>query len=134
VRRPELWAAMVLQVAGTNMTRQEFSENGPINIPEHGSVTTEAGWRNLLITDSYLRVADGARYPAVLLTAGLNDPRLAYWQPAKMAARLQAASASGRRVLLRVEAHAGHGHGSTKDQRDQLTADLLAFLLDELAG
>jgi prolyl oligopeptidase len=134
VRRPELWAAMVLQVAATNMTRQEFSENGPINIPEHGTVTTEAGWHDLLITDCYLRVADDTRYPAVLLTAGINDPRLPYWQPAKMAARLQAASASGRPVLLRVEAHGGHGFGSTRDQRDQLTADILAFLLHELAG
>jgi prolyl oligopeptidase len=134
VRRPELWAAIVLQVAGTNMTRLEFSENGPINIPEHGSATTEAGWRDLLITDSYLRVTDGARYPAVLLTAGMNDPRLACWQPGKMAARLQAASASGRPVLLRVEAHGGHGRGATKEQRDQLTADLFAFLLHELGG
>jgi prolyl oligopeptidase len=134
VRRPELWAAMVLQVAATNTTRQEFSENGPINIPEHGTVTTEAGWRDLLITDCYLRVTDDARYPAVLLTAGINDPRLAYWQPAKMAARLQAASASGRPVLLRVEAHGGHGFGATREQRDELTADLLAFLFRELGG
>jgi prolyl oligopeptidase len=134
VRRPDLWAAMVLQVAATNMTRQEFSENGPIGIPEHGTVTTEAGWRDLLITDCYLRVTGGAPYPAVLLTAGINDPRLPYWEPAKMAARLQAASASGHPVLLRVEPHGGHGHGSTRLQRDELTADLLAFLLHELAA
>jgi prolyl oligopeptidase len=134
VRRPELWAVMVLQVAATNMTRQEFSENGPINIPEHGTVGTEQGWNDLLITDCYLQVTDGVAYPAVLLTAGINDPRLAYWQPAKMAARLQAASRSGRPVLLRVEAHGGHGHGSTKVQRDELTADLFAFLLAEVAA
>jgi prolyl oligopeptidase len=134
VRRPDLWAAIVLQVAATNLTRQEFSENGPINIPEHGSVSTEAGWSDLLITDCYLRVSDGTPYPAVLLTAGINDPRLPYWQPAKMAARLQAASGSGYPVLLRVEAHGGHGFGSTKEQRDQLMADIFAFLLHELAG
>jgi prolyl oligopeptidase len=133
VRRPDLWAAMIMQVPATNTTRMEFSENGPINVPEHGSVTTEPGLRDLLITDSYLQVDEGARYPAVLITAGLNDPRLAVWQPAKMAARLQAATASGRPVLLRVDFHAGHGHGSTQTQRNELTADILAFLMQELS-
>lgn len=132
VRRPELWGAMVMRVSAPNSTRKEFSENGPINVPEDGGVGTEAGLRNLLITDSYLRVRAGTRYPAVLLTAGLNDFRVAAWQPAKMAARLQAATASGRPVLLRVDAHAGHGQGSTQAQRDELTADILAFLLREL--
>jgi prolyl oligopeptidase len=77
-------------------------------------------------------VQDDIRYPAVLLTAGLNDPRVAIWQPARMAARLQAASTSGRPVLLRVDPNAGHGFGSTKVQRDELTADLLSFLLHGL--
>jgi prolyl oligopeptidase len=132
VRRPDLWAAMIMQVPLTNSTRFEFSENGPVNVPEMGSVSTESGLRDLLITDSYLRVRDGVRYPAVLLTAGLNDPRLPVWQPAKMAARLQAATASGRPVLLRVDPHAGHGRGSTRAQRNELTADILAFLMQEL--
>jgi prolyl oligopeptidase len=132
VRRPDLWAAMVMQVPETNSTRFEFCENGPINVPEMGSVSTESGLRDLLITDSYLRVRDGTRYPAVLLTAGLNDPRVPVWQPAKMAARLQAATASGRPVLLRVDPHAGHGFGSTQAQRNELTADILAFLMREL--
>jgi prolyl oligopeptidase len=132
VRRPDLWAAMIMEVPATNTTRMEFSENGPINVPENGSVSTEPGLRDLLITDCYLRVQDGVGYPAVLLTAGLNDPRVAVWQPAKMAARLQAATASGRPVLLRIDPHAGHGFGSTQAQRNQLTADLLAFALHEL--
>lgn len=129
VRRPELWAAMVMQVPVTNLTRQEFSENGPINVPEFGTVNTETGLHDLLIIDSYLRVEDETPYPAVLLTAGLNDRRVSTWQPAKLAARLQAATTSGRPVLLRVDAHAGHGQGSTQHQRDTLSADLLAFLL-----
>ena len=132
VRRPDLWSAMIMQVPATNSTRFEFTENGPINVPEMGSISTEAGLRDLLITDCYLRVEDGGRYPAVLITAGLNDPRLAVWQPAKMAARLQAATASGRPVLLRVDPHAGHGQGSTQTQHNELTADILAFLMHEL--
>ncbi|MGH3227863.1 MAG: prolyl oligopeptidase family serine peptidase [Streptosporangiaceae bacterium] len=131
-RRPDLWAAMIMQVPETNSTRFEFSENGPVNVPEMGSVSTEPGLRDLLITDSYLRVRDGTRYPAVLITAGLNDQRVPVWQPAKMAARLQAATASGRPVLLRVDPHAGHGFGSTQTQRNELTADILAFLMHEL--
>jgi prolyl oligopeptidase len=129
VRRPELWAAMVMHVAMVNATRVEFSENGPINVPEFGSVTTEEGLRGLLIIDPYLRVRDGTPYPAVLLTAGMNDPRIPAWQPAKLAARLQAATTSGRPVVLRVEAHGGHGFGSTRDQESALLADELAFLL-----
>jgi prolyl oligopeptidase len=132
VRRPDLWAAMIMQVAVTNTTRKEWSENGPINVPEFGTSTTEQGARDLLITDSYLRVIDGVAYPAVLLTAGRNDARVAVWQPAKMAARLQAATASDplrRPVLLRVDYGAGHGQGMPHDQRVALLADIYAFLL-----
>jgi prolyl oligopeptidase len=132
VRRPELWAAMVLQVPVTNALRAELGENGPINVPELGSVATEEGLRGLLVMDVYLRVRDGVAYPAVLLTAGLNDPRVEVWQPAKLAARLQAATSSGRPVLLRTDPQGGHGFGSTAGQRDSLLADELAFLLDQL--
>jgi prolyl oligopeptidase len=77
-------------------------------------------------------VKDGARYPAVLLTTGATDPRVAPWQVTKMAARLQAATASGNPVLLRVDYDAGHGMGSTAAQRDDELADELAFLLWQL--
>lgn len=65
----------------------------------------------------------------MLLTAGMNDPRVDTWAPAKMAARLQAATASGRPVLLRVEFEAGHGFGSTVSQRDTEFGDMMAFSL-----
>lgn len=132
VRRPDLFAAMVMHVPLTNALRMEFSENGPVNIPELGTVTTGEGARGLLIVDSYARVRDGVRYPAVLVTCGRNDSRVAAWLPGKMAARLQAATASGRPVLLRVEDDAGHGFGSTVDQVSAELADELAFLLDRL--
>jgi prolyl oligopeptidase len=132
VRRPDLWAAMVMQVPVANALRFEFSENGPPNIPEFGSVTTEEGFRALQIIDSYSKVRDGVEYPAVLLTTGLNDKRVDPWEAMKMAARLQAATASGKPVLLRVETQAGHGFGSTRKQEDELLADVLAFLLHQL--
>lgn len=131
IRRPDLWAVMVMKVPVTNTTRMEFTENGPLNVPEFGSSLTESGLRDLLITDSYLRVEDGTPYPAVVITAGRNDPRVVVWQPGKMAARLQAATSSDRPVLFRVDAHAGHGMGSTQTQRNEQTADILAFLWHE---
>ncbi|HWE62170.1 MAG TPA: prolyl oligopeptidase family serine peptidase, partial [Chloroflexota bacterium] len=133
VRRPDLWAVMVIRVGVTNTLRVETSENGPNNVPEFGSVSTEEGFRGLLITDSYSRVRKGLAYPAVLLTTGLNDPRVVVWQASKMAARLQAATSSGKPILLRVEEQAGHGMGSTRRQIDEELADTLAFLLDQFA-
>jgi prolyl oligopeptidase len=99
---------------------------------ELGSVTTEDGFRGLLIIDSYLRVRDGVPYPAVLLTTGANDPRVVVWMATKMAARLQAATSSGKPVLLRVEFQGGHGFGSTKRQVDEELAEKLAFLFWQL--
>jgi prolyl oligopeptidase len=78
---------------------------------------------------SYHHVKEGTAYPAVLLTTGINDPRVDSWQAAKMAARLQAATSSGKPILLRVDYDAGHGMGSTKSQNDQELADVYAFLL-----
>ncbi len=132
VRRPELWGAMVLRVPLVNALRAEVGANGPINVPEFGSVSTPDGLAALLVADAYQRVTDGVRYPAVLLTTGLNDPRVATWQPGKMTARLQAASSSGRPVLLRVEEHGGHGMADSTEQEDQLYADMFALLLREL--
>ena len=125
--RPDLFAAVVMGVPSAGMLRSEFQVNGPANVPEFGTVETEAGFRNLLAMDSYQSVRDGVQYPAVLLTTGLNDAFVDPWQPGKMAARLQE---SGTRapVLLRVEDRGGHAGGPTVDQRAQEEADIAAFL------
>ena len=86
------------------------------------------GFKALATVDAYQAVKDGVAYPAVLLTAGINDPRVPVWQPAKMAARLQAASRGGKPVLLRVDDGAGQG-GAGKNQAASKTADEYAFLL-----
>jgi prolyl oligopeptidase len=125
--RPDLFAGVIDQVPEANALRAEFSPNGPPNIPEFGTVTTERGFKNLLAMDAYQAVQQHAHYPAVLITTGLNDPRVAPWQPAKFAARLQASDTTNP-VLLRVEADAGHGIGSTKTQRDQEYADIVSFI------
>jgi prolyl oligopeptidase len=83
---------------------------------------------------SYHHVKDGTRYPAVMVVTGINDPRVTPWEPAKMAARLQAATSSGKPVLLRVDYEAGHGMGSTKSQTQQLLADKWSFLFWQLGA
>ena len=132
VKRPDLWSVMVIRVGVTNTLRFEVSENGPPNVPEFGSVSTEDGFKGLTIVNSYHKVKDGTKYPAVLLTTGLNDPRVVVWQATKMAARLQAATASDKPILLRVEEQGGHGMGSTKQQMEAELADKLAFLLQQM--
>jgi prolyl oligopeptidase len=127
--RPDLFAAALDRVGVSNALRSEFSPNGPPNIPEFGSVKTQWGFEDLYAMDAYVHVRNGVRYPAVLLTTGFNDPRVPSWEPAKMAARLQAATASGKPILLRVEYSAGHGIGSTKTQIEEELADEWSFLL-----
>jgi len=130
--RPDLFGAAVIQVGLNNILRFETTSNGIPNIPEVGSTKTEEGFRDLLAMDGYLKIKNGVKYPAVLLTHGYNDPRVDAWMSAKMAARLQAASASGKPVLLRIDYDAGHVIGSTVNQRNTLQADIYAFLFEQL--
>ena len=132
--RPDLFGAALIRVGVSNALRQELSPNGPPNIPEYGSTTTPEGFKALYEMDAYQHVQDGVKYPAVMVETGINDPRVASWEPAKMAARLQAATSSGKPILLRVDYDAGHGMGSTKAQNDLLLADEYAFLLWQLGA
>jgi prolyl oligopeptidase len=127
---PELFAAILDEIPVSDQLRIEFSPNGPPNIPEFGSVKTEAGFKNLYATSAVHHVMPGGKYPAVMLTTGANDPRVDPWQAAKMAATLQADSGSGRPILLRVDYSGGHGLiGATKSQAAELIADEYSFLL-----
>ena len=130
--RPDLFGAALIRVGSVNAVRAELSPNGPPNVPEFGTFTTKEGFEALYAMDAYQHVQDGVKYPAVMVETGINDPRVASWEPAKMAARLQAATGSGKPVILRVDYDAGHGMGSTKSQGDALLADEYAFLLRQL--
>jgi prolyl oligopeptidase len=127
---PELFAAVLDEVPVSDQLRIETSPNGPPNIPEFGTVTTEQGFKNLYATSAFHHVKAGVRYPAVMLTTGANDPRVDPWQAAKMAAALQAATSSGKPILLRVDYEGGHGGiGATKHQAAVIAADEFTFLL-----
>jgi len=127
--RPDLFAAAIDAVGVSDTLRVELSENGPTNIPEFGSVKTLEGFEDLYAMSSYAHVQDQVRYPAVMLTTGINDPRVTSWEAAKMTARLQAATSSGKPILLRVDYQGGHGIGNTKEQREKESADEWSFLL-----
>jgi prolyl oligopeptidase len=126
--RPELFGAAIDQVPASDMLRFETTANGAPNVPEFGSIKTEEGFKSLLAMSSYHHIKDGVKYPAVLVITGINDPRVDAWEASKMAARLQAATSSGKPVLLRIDYDAGHGIGSTKKQAYEERADIFAFL------
>jgi prolyl oligopeptidase len=127
--RPDLFAVAIDAVPMSDVVRAEFTPNGPPNIPEFGTVKEADGFKALYEMSPYEHVKDGTPYPAVMVTTGFNDPRVVSWEPGKMAARLQAATSSGKPVLLRVDYDAGHGIGSTKTQREQELADEWSFAL-----
>jgi prolyl oligopeptidase len=130
---PQLFAAALDVVGVSDALRSEFSSNGPPNIPEFGTQTTAAGFHDLYPIDAYLHVRDGVAYPAVMLITGINDPRVPPWELGKFTARLQAATSSGRPILLRVDYDAGHGFlAASRAQGDALLADQYSFLLWQL--
>jgi prolyl oligopeptidase len=127
--RPDLFAVAVPEVGVLNALRSETSANGVPNIPEFGTVKDEKQFAALQEMDALDHVRDGVAYPATLLMHGINDPRVPVWESFKMAARLQAATSSGKPVLLRLDYAGGHGIGSTKSQRQEQYADIWSFML-----
>jgi prolyl oligopeptidase len=125
---PALVAAAVDGVPVSDTLRTETGANGPGNIPEFGSVKTREGFDGLYAMGAYYHIVPGTQYPAVLVTAGAHDPRVDPWQGAKMAAALQAASGSGKPVLLRVNYDAGHFADTTAQVNSDWT-DIYSFLL-----
>jgi prolyl oligopeptidase len=123
---------VVIEVGFIYALRGELEESGPGDIPEWGTVKDPDGFKGLYEMSAYAHVKDGTRYPAVMLIAGRNDPRVAPWESAKMTARLQAATTSGKPILLRLDYEAGHGIGSTKTQVEQQLADEWSFLFWQL--
>jgi len=124
VRRPELFRGGVLTVPVVSILRfLERAPTGGLFEFEFGSLNNEKDYRALFALDAYYSINHHRRYPPVLLMAGMNDPRVPVWQPAKFVAKLQAA---GSDALLRIDFDAGHG-SQTIEQRASLLADEDAF-------
>ncbi len=131
-QRPELARAVVSYVGIYDMLRLELDPNGQFNTTEYGSVKNPAQFKALYAYSPYHHVRNGVKYPAVLLMTGANDRRVNPAQSRKMAARLQAATASNRPILLRTATSAGHGFGTALSERIAEEADAYAFLFDQL--
>ena len=106
--RPDLFGAAICNVGCANAMRMEFSPNGPTNTPEFGTVEKKDECAALYEMDGVAHVKKGVAYPAVMGVCGWNDPRVACWQPGKFVAALQAASTSGKPVILKVNFDDGH--------------------------
>ncbi|TYB80355.1 S9 family peptidase [Bizionia saleffrena] len=126
--RPDLFAAAICNVGCANAMRLEFSSNGPVNIPEFGTVNDNIESKALYEMDGMQHVKEGVEYPAVICIAGWTDPRVAAWQPGKFAAAVQNASASDKPVLMKVNYDNGH---FTEDREVTWAnfADQLAFAM-----
>lgn len=132
-QHPEQYRAVVGAVGIYDVPRHETAfANGPYNVSEYGSTTDPVIAKAMLAYSPLHNVRAGTKYPAVLLTTGANDPRVAPWQSRKFAAALQDASTSGQPVLLLTRMNAGHGVGAPFSQRVGNAALQLTFFATEL--
>jgi prolyl oligopeptidase len=131
-QRPELFRAVVAQVAMLDMLRFEIDPNGVFNVTEFGSVQDPEQFRALLAYSPYQNIRAGTKYPAVFMSTGENDGRVNPMNSRKMTARLQAATTSGLPVFLITTGAAGHGLGSPLSVQIDQMADFTAFLFDQL--
>jgi prolyl oligopeptidase len=131
-QRPDLFRAVVVQVPLLDMLRYHRFLIARLWIPEYGSADHPEQFRWLRSYSPYHHVRAGVRYPAVLLATAESDTRVDPLHARKMTARLQAATASDRPVLLRLESRAGHGAGKPLSKvLDELT-DTWAFVFSQV--
>jgi len=130
-QRPDLFHAVVSHVGIYDMLRYQQWPNGVFNVTEYGSIDDPAMFKALYAYSPYEHVVDGTKYPAILLMSSTNDPRVNPGDSRRFAARLQAATASGRPVLLRISG-GGHGLDAALDERIAQAADAYAFQFAEL--
>jgi oligopeptidase B len=73
-----------------------------------------------------------AEYPALLVTAGLNDPRVSYWEPAKWVARLRTLASNGHPIVLKTQMGSGHSGPSGRYESWREEAFVMAFVIEQL--
>jgi prolyl oligopeptidase len=131
-QHPGEFRAVVSMVGIYDVIRHETNfANGKYNVSEYGTVEDADQFKATLAYSPLQHVATAA-YPAVLMTTGENDPRVAPWQSRKFTAALQAANTSGRPILLLTRVNAGHGIGAPFSQRVGDAAISLTFFAHEL--
>jgi len=131
-RAGELFAGIVAEVPFVDVLNTMLDDTLPLTPPEWpewgNPIESEADFKTILSYSPYDNVA-ARDYPAILAMAGLTDPRVTYWEPAKWIARLRATMTSGGPVLLRTNMGAGHGGASGRFHRLDEVAIAYAFAL-----
>ena len=133
--RPDLFAAIVAEVPFVDCLTTILDETLPLTVTEWEE------WGNPVEDPEVYAYMHGYSpydnvlsqgYPAILATGGLNDPRVAYWEPAKWVQKLRASSTSGKAVYLKTELGAGHQGPSGRYDAWKDEAFVFAFVLDAL--
>ncbi|HEY8094161.1 MAG TPA: prolyl oligopeptidase family serine peptidase, partial [Acidimicrobiales bacterium] len=131
-QRPELFAGVVAAVPFVDVVTSMSDPDLPLTVTEWdewGDPRHEPFASYLLGYSPYDNVVEGASYPALYVTAGLNDPRVSYHEPAKWVAKLRAQVATRGPLLLRTEMGAGHSGPSGRYETWRNEARMLSFLL-----
>ncbi|MDQ3137259.1 MAG: S9 family peptidase [Gemmatimonadota bacterium] len=132
--RPELFRAVLAEVPFVDVVNTMLDASLPLTVIEYdewGNPNDPEYYRSMRSYSPY----DNVRvqpYPHMLITAGLNDPRVAYWEPAKFTARLRARKTDSNRLLLKTNMGAGHGGASGRWDYLREVAFKYAFVLDVL--
>jgi oligopeptidase B len=113
--RPDLWAGIIAAVPFVDVLNTMSDMDLPLTPPEWpewgNPLTDPQAYDRIAGYSPYDNVADKP-YPAILVTGGLSDPRVTYWEPAKWAAKLRAHTTSANPILLKINMEAGHGGAS----------------------
>ena len=131
-QHPDLMHAVVSFVGIYDMLRVELAPNGEFNVTEFGTVKDPDQFKALYAYSPYHHVADGTKYPSILMMTGANDGRVAPYHSRKMIARLDEANKSTKPILLRTSTSAGHGIGTALSERIKQLADVYSFLFAQL--
>ena len=129
---PELWRAVVAHVPFVDVLNTMLDDTlplTPMEWPEWGNPISDARAFTAILAYSPYDNVSAKPYPALLITAGLNDPRVTYWEPAKWAAKLRALKTDSNVLLLKTNMGAGHGGKSGRFERLREVAEEYAFVL-----
>jgi oligopeptidase B len=130
--RPDLFHGVVAQVPFVDVVTTMLDSSIPLTTSEYdewGNPNDSTYYRYMLSYSPYDNVAR-VRYPNLLVTTGLHDSQVQYFEPAKWVARLRARKTDSNRLILRTNMQAGHGGASARTERWRETAFVYAFLVD----
>jgi oligopeptidase B len=133
--RPDLFRTIVAEVPFVDCLTTILDESLPLTITEWeewGDPVHDPAVYEYMKSYSPYDNVEAEPYPAMLVTGGLNDPRVQYWEPAKWVAKLRATTTGERPVLLKMEMGAGHSGPSGRYDAWRDEAFVLSFLLDQL--